>query len=272
MKRGILILLVVALLPLAVFAQEDIDPTYLSDAAKEKMGIVDDIEQEPELLTIETPELPRAGSTKDSPFYPLDRAIEKIALKVTPDNLEKAKLHVKYAAERLAEAKKLIESNKLDLAEETVEDYQGELDSAEKNIELAKEGDVESVAEHVREVTAKHLEVLQRILEKVPDTAKPAVMYAINISQKGQEIAVQKLEQIREQEQLGEMEQEQEQEMEQEQEREGQETEEETNETEEITNETEELEDMEDNTTEESTETEPESEEEEQITKGKGWH
>lgn len=50
---------------------------------------------------------------------------------------------------------------------------------------------IEELVEHIRQVTAKHLDVLQRVLEKVPDSAKPAIEKAIERSARGGETAVE---------------------------------------------------------------------------------
>jgi len=233
MNKGILIVLLVALLPLVVFAQEDVDPTYLSDDLQDKLGIKDSLtddaedvevlqeeleddsesqsEAEPlinkiklaiaehENPVIETPELVPAGSARDSPFYSLDRFLEKMRLRITGNAVAKTQLQLKFAEERLAEAKKLIELNKQELAEETIDDYKVALQDLELDLGTAKDAgnDVESTVQELSEMTVKHLIVLRKVLENVPDTAKPAIMSAIEISKTGQENAIMNLAQIR---------------------------------------------------------------------------
>lgn len=269
MKRTMLILLIIAMLPLAVFAQEEINSAYLSDAAKEKLGIEDangtiNTTEETATITItdnetEPSELPSAGTTRDSPFYALDRAIEVLMLKITSDDLEKAKLHLKYASERLSEAKKLAEQNKLKLSEETISDYEEELSSTEEEITLAEQKgkQVEDVVSLVNEMTSKHIAVLQNVFEKVPDTAKPTIRKAIEVSQKGKDFATNTLKEVKKQKQTMEQEIEQEQKLEEK-------TEKEKN----TSNE-------EENNSEEAIEETPKSEKKTESvssTKGKGWH
>ena len=218
MNKGILVVLLVALLPLAVFAQEDVDSTYLSDDLQDKLGIksplednTEEIEEEtelvvvePENLVIETPELVPAGSARDSPFYSIDRFVERLRLRITGDEVAKAQLKLKFAEERLSEAKKLIELNKQELADKTLVDYSDALQNIELDLASTKElgKDVEPVVQQFSEMTVKHVMVLQKILVNVPDTAKPVIMNAIEVSQKGQEKAILSLAQIRTEKEL----------------------------------------------------------------------
>lgn len=49
---------------------------------------------------------------------------------------------------------------------------------------------IEELVEHIKEVTSKHLAVLKKVLEKVPDSAKPTIEKAIERSSHGGETAV----------------------------------------------------------------------------------
>ena len=137
------------------------------------------------------------GSAEDSPFYIIDRFAEKLQLKLTREEVARARLRLKFSEERLAEAHKLAMANKLEFAKSTISDYENELQEAELDLEAAKDlgKNVEEIRQHISEMTAKHTEVLQKVLTQVPDTARPAIMKAIEISQKNRLIAMQNIEQ-----------------------------------------------------------------------------
>ncbi len=140
-------------------------------------------------------ELPKAGLTPDSPFYFLEKISEDIRTFFTFGDLKKAERYAALAAERLAEAKAVVEKGKPELAEKTMVRYEKQLNNsiarAKKAILKAKS--VEKALEVMTKVgkaTSKHLEVLAEVYEKVPEQAKPAIEKAMKASLKGHEKAV----------------------------------------------------------------------------------
>jgi len=171
MIKRLIVLLLLLLLPFSAHG-EDLNSSFLSEAAKEKLL---------------SENLPRAGLTLDSPFYVVDRGIELFVLVLTPDKIEKAKLHLVYASERLAEAKKLIEENEPKLSEKTIKNYEREISFAREEVQEAKQlkkeiGDVIYLA---NEIKNRHLAVLKQLFAEAPDTVKPVVEEAISVSKKG---------------------------------------------------------------------------------------
>ena len=138
--------------------------------------------------------LPSPGITPDSWLYGLDRALEAIqkALVFTPE--AKAKLSLQLATERLAEAREMIEKGEVELAKKVAKDYKEELTHAVtygaeiKDLAKKKEFD-----EMVALATTTHIEVLEDVLEKVPDEAKSAIELAMEVSRKGQEECLSRL-------------------------------------------------------------------------------
>lgn len=72
------------------------------------------------------------GITPDSPFYGLDRAMERISLALTFNKSAKAQKGLKHAQERLAEVKAMIEAKKFDKAEEAGENYEDDMDDVDE--------------------------------------------------------------------------------------------------------------------------------------------
>ena len=187
-----LLLLLVLMLPLSVLATE-LNEQFMSEALKEKVTAKEQVNKTPEEKKEEIG-LIQAGSARDSPFYALDRALENLQLRLTKGHIAKAQLRLKFAEERLAEAKKLIEQNKIELAEATIDDYESELSAVQNEILKASElgEDVDEILQQVNSTTSKHTIVLKSFLEQAPSTANPAIMHALNVSQKGQEMRAEK--------------------------------------------------------------------------------
>jgi hypothetical protein len=99
---------------------------------------------------------------------------------------------LKFAGERLAEMNKLVEKNKTKHVERLAKDQEEELSEAEAEIvkATAKGLNATLVAQHVANMTSKHLIILQGLLEKVPEQARESIMHAINVSSRGHEQAV----------------------------------------------------------------------------------
>lgn len=64
-----------------------------------------------------------AGITPDSILYPIDKLLEKIQLFLTTNDIDKAKLLVENAEERLAEAQVMLDAGKTTLVESAANDY-----------------------------------------------------------------------------------------------------------------------------------------------------
>lgn len=140
-------------------------------------------------------ELPLPGLTPDSPFYFLERFFEGVGTFFTFGDLAKAERYAELAAERVAEAKALVDKGKPEVAEIALTRYQDQLGKSLAKVEQAraKGKSVSEVAEIVSQATAKHLTVLEEVLERVPDQAKPAILRAREVSKTGQVKALENL-------------------------------------------------------------------------------
>ena len=143
-------------------------------------------------------ELPSPGLTPDSLFYFLEIIAEEIGTFFTFGDLKKAERYATLAAERLAEAKAVVEKGKPEFAEKTLERYEMQLNNSIARAEkaMAKGENTEKVMEVLAKAgktTHIHLEVLAEVYEKVPEEAKQAVENAMKVSVKGHEKAVEAL-------------------------------------------------------------------------------
>lgn len=107
-------------------------------------------------VTISGEEL-EAGITPDSPFWGIDKAIERISLALTFDKAAKAKKGLAYARERLIEVKAMITEKKLEAATEAQEVHDEIMENVNEDIaelgdseqELAEETELEgAINEH----------------------------------------------------------------------------------------------------------------------------
>ncbi len=125
-----------------------------------------------------------AGITPDSPIYGIKRFWESIQITFTGDDVAKAKLKYRFAEARLAEAAEMLKKNRPELMEKVVKEYESILQGANEDVEraTAKGKKIDEIVGLSANKTAKHLAVLNRLLDKVPETARPAIESALQAS------------------------------------------------------------------------------------------
>ncbi len=130
------------------------------------------------------------------PIYPLKILFEKIQLFLTANPEAKVRLHMSLAEKRTAELDAIIGKGKLQYVERLKQNYEHEINEGMKILKK-HEGlgrNVTNIAEHIASKTYKHIVVLERVMEKVPDVAKPSIEHAINVSLTGHAISVIRIE------------------------------------------------------------------------------
>ncbi|MBW2979756.1 S8 family serine peptidase [Candidatus Woesearchaeota archaeon] len=140
--------------------------------------------------------LPAVGITPDSWMYGFKRFFEGIDLFFTFDDVAKAEKHLKYAELRLAEAKEMAEKGKPEFVDDLIEEYEDNLEKANEISKIAQQlgKNVTKVTELVAVATSIHVDVLENVLEKVPEQAKSSIQRAITSSKRGNEEALKVLE------------------------------------------------------------------------------
>lgn len=125
-------------------------------------------------------------------LYGLKRAFERIQLVLTFDVAAKAERRLQRAEERIRELQVVQQRNQTRFIAQLTQDHGLEIEKAEQNMERARAlgRNVTLLAEHIANMTSKHILVLQRVLVKVPEQAKPAILRAINVSSSGYEKAL----------------------------------------------------------------------------------
>lgn len=105
------------------------------------------------------------------------------------------KLASHFAEMEVRRAREMIRRGRVRLARRKMLRYKEFLDESELKVERAEAlgRNVTALVEHICNMTYKHIEVLEDVLEEVPEEAQPAIEHAINVSLKGHETCVEKL-------------------------------------------------------------------------------
>lgn len=121
------------------------------------------------------------GILPDSPFYFVKTLGEKIRGVFLFSEPARLKYQLKIAERRLNEAQALVQKGKSDVAAKTVEKYQDLSDRINKRMEdaVAKGRDLSEVRDAVIEARSKHIQILERVLERIPGQAKDAIQKVI---------------------------------------------------------------------------------------------
>lgn len=143
-------------------------------------------------------ELPSPGITPASRLYFLDEWAEKVVYWLTLGLENKTERLLKFADEKLAEAQKLLEQNKIPYAEKAGDKYKEYLDKAQELTVEAKVKGKENLADKlinlIAQKTVSHQGILSRLPEKLPeglpDGVQEIILNIIEISKKGFEEAL----------------------------------------------------------------------------------
>jgi hypothetical protein len=121
-------------------------------------------------------DLPSPGLTPDSPFYSLEVLWEKILISLTFDPEKKANLIAEIAGEKVAEAMEMVEENKAEAAQVSLQLYENYLQEVLEIINTSEPAnDLTGLNEKLQQVTQKHLEVLETLSSNAPDSLKEAL-------------------------------------------------------------------------------------------------
>lgn len=179
--------LFVFVMPMVAFADEvDVNET------------INETEEPEEIL------LPAAGITPDSAFYGIKRAVERIQMAFTRDEVARANLRMQFAERRLSEAREMADRGKPEFVEDLMQDYGRDMSEVRERMEQRYQECIEledetcaryaDVIETVSEATTKHIAVLEEVEQKVPEQAREAIQQAIERSIQGHERTQERLE------------------------------------------------------------------------------
>jgi len=149
----------------------------------------------PTIAIAQEEELPDAGTTPDSILYGLDKAFESISLALTFNKAAKAEKRLQMASERLSELKVMTDKGKPEYFDDLADEYDNNIRAANEIATTAKllREDKSKLTELVALATSKHLSVLDKVKENVPEQAKEAITKAKEASMNGQKNALKAL-------------------------------------------------------------------------------
>ncbi len=131
-------------------------------------------------------ELPSPGITPDSPFYFFDILGKRLGLLFAFGAEAKIKKALEYAEERIAEAQTMAAQNKSKGVKRAARGYDRFMAVVtEKVDEARKAGISDNISETVALATSKHLSILERTSDTVPEEAKEVIAQAKETSIKG---------------------------------------------------------------------------------------
>ncbi|HEA47425.1 MAG TPA: hypothetical protein ENH97_03340 [bacterium] len=141
----------------------------------------------------------KAVITPDHPAYKNKLAAEARKFKKAKTLEEKALARTEFANRRVAEMEAVVKKGKPEYVEGLAKRYNRAIEKANQTIEKGmREGkDMTKALQAVDKGTAKHLEVLKRVLNKAPKQAKPALRHALQVSRHGRETALSNLQKQR---------------------------------------------------------------------------
>lgn len=137
-------------------------------------------------------QLPEPGITPDSWMYGFKKAFENVDMALTFGEEAKAKKHLQYAELRISEAKAMAEKGRTGYIDDLGKEYQNQLENANR-LALSNNNTKGNLTELVANATAKHIQVLERVRQQVPEQAKDSIDAAQEGSMKGNQEALRAL-------------------------------------------------------------------------------
>lgn len=126
-----------------------------------------------------------AGSLPEEPLYPLKLAMEELRLAITPNPEARAELEMRFAERRLEEVESAARQGRVEALQRGLALYEERVASAVTRVELAPPATDESQAQRRQEKLERQQETLSRVLNQVPEQARPAVLHALEVSTRG---------------------------------------------------------------------------------------
>lgn len=126
--------------------------------------------------------VPNPGITPDSPFYFVKQFWEGFRDFITTAPIEKAKLHLEFAASRLYEAAVMAHTNKTDFVVNLIDKYGDEINQSTSWLNQSIGPEVSAFMKQANSSIMHNQYVLALVMGKVPAQAKNAIARAISAS------------------------------------------------------------------------------------------
>lgn len=134
------------------------------------------------------------SSIPGDPLYPVKRVTERLGLLVVRDLPGKTHLRMEFTGRRAEEIEALYDRGEKVEASILVE-LATETEETLEEIEVAPEGNRETLFEKMVDLTERQQEVLERVYNRVPAQARPALERALEVSRRGHERAREAIQQ-----------------------------------------------------------------------------
>lgn len=120
-------------------------------------------------------------------IYPVKLATEQVRMMLSGDDIAKAERALGFVERRMGEIETLAERGRLQDMSLGVQGYNDALNTTLAGIKRASNRGLATgnITARVAKATARHLSVLDKVYDMVPDEAKTAVAHARNVSQTG---------------------------------------------------------------------------------------
>jgi len=120
-------------------------------------------------------------------LYPVKLATEQVRMMLPGDDVAKAERALGFVERRMGEIETLAERGRLQDMSLGVQGYNDALNTTLAGIERASNRGLATgnITARVAEATARHLSVLDKVYDMVPDEAKTAIAHARNVSETG---------------------------------------------------------------------------------------
>jgi len=128
------------------------------------------------------------SSIPGDPLYPVKKGTERLRLLVVRDPSRKTHLRLEFTRRRTEEIEALDDRGE-EVEESILVELATETEETLEEIEVAPEGNRETLFEKLVHLTERQQEVLQRVYDRVPEQAKPALETALEVSSRSHERA-----------------------------------------------------------------------------------
>lgn len=131
--------------------------------------------------------LPYPGILPDHLLYPVKMLRDRIWELLVTEPVKKTELLLLMADKRLGAGRVLVEGGKANLGEQTLSKGEKYLERAVNQALAARQQgkDISDLLDKLDKSVRKHLEVLEEVLSKAPEAAKPGIQNALENSRKG---------------------------------------------------------------------------------------
>lgn len=200
--KKISLIFIILLIPLLVQAQSMIETKEINVNQDTKDNLlvneasINDEEEAKEKTTVSVEiDIPDIRILPSSPFYFLKKTWENVRGWFIFNTKERVEYGIDLANRRLEEIESLALKKKTDLINKTTEEFNKRMEEVNKNIDQAKNKgtDLDNIYSILEANREKHGAVFDQLINQVPEETKETIKKAKEVSQKGYEVAQERI-------------------------------------------------------------------------------